>query len=284
MPMFFLNINKAKGMTSFDVIYKLRKLLNTKKIGHSGTLDPLASGVMQIGVGSAAKLLDYLEGDKCYRASIKFGYNSDTYDNEGEKTFIKTPDFTKETLEQNLKTFLGDNLQIPPKYSAIKVNGKKLCDLARAGKKIPQIKPREVTVYDIKLVKFNSPDEAQIFVHCSKGTYIRSIVYDLGQKLGCGAYMSDLERTKAGTFNIENSITLEDDILSHKINPIDILNLNKFELNLQQYKRVCHGNPIECMINKENDKKFMLIYENRLVSIANLSDNILKAEKVFETE
>ena len=284
MTIFFLNIYKEKGMTSFDVIFKLRKILKIKKIGHSGTLDPLATGVMQVGVGNAAKLLDYLDGNKKYIAEIKFGYTSDTLDDEGEKTFVKEPNFTKDELINALSCFLGKSLQIPPKYSAIKINGKKLCDLARQGKELPEIKPREIEVYDIKLMNFNGKDSASFEIHCSKGTYIRSIVRDLGQKLSCGAYMSSLIRTQAGNFKIENSAKINDEIIKNAINPLDVLNLNKIELTKEQYKRVIHGNSIEYKIEKENEKSFMLTYNNNLVSIANLSDNVLKMQKVFETE
>lgn len=283
MEMFFLNVYKEKGITSFDVIFKLRKILKIKKIGHSGTLDPLACGVMQVGVGYGAKLLDYLDGDKKYRAKIKFGFTSDTLDDESEKIFVKKPDFTRENLEEHLQKFLGKTQQIPPKYSAIKIGGKKLCDLARNNKEIPEIKPREIEIYQIKLENFNGFDEAEIFVHCSSGTYIRSLIRDLGENLDCGAYMSDLERVSAGNFDIKNSAKIDENILNHKINPIDVLNLNKYFLDENEYKKIKHGNPIKTNLTN-SDKKYMLIYDNKLVSIANLYNDTLKVEKVFEVE
>ncbi len=284
VPMYFLNVYKEKGMTSFDVIHKLRKVLNIKKIGHSGTLDPLAQGILQVAVGNASRLLEYLDDDKEYIAQIKFGYTSTTEDEEGEKTFMKEPDFSKDELLQAINLFKGKILQIPPKYSAIKINGKKLCDLSRQNKEIPEIKPREVEIYKIKLLNFNTPDSAEIMVSCSKGTYIRSLIRDIGEKLGCGAYMSDLTRIKAGNFTLKDSIKLSPDIENFALNPIDVLNLNKIEINEQQYRKVINGNSLECNIDKPNDKKYMLIFNNRLVSIANLSDNILKMEKVFKSE
>ena len=284
--MYFLNVYKEKGMTSFDVIHKLRKVLNIKKIGHSGTLDPLAQGVLQVAVGNASRLLEYLDDDKEYIAQIKFGYTSTTEDEdeEGEKTFIKEPDFSKDELLKTLDLFKGKILQVPPKYSAIKINGKKLCDLSRQNKEIPEIKPREVEIYKIKLLNFNTPDSAEILVHCSKGTYIRSLIRDIGEKLGCGAYMSDLTRIKAGNFTLKDSAKISPDIENFALNPIDILNLNKIEINEQQYKKVINGNSLEYRANTSNSKKYMLIFNNRLVSIANLSDNILKMEKVFKSE
>ena len=284
LPMYFLNVYKEKGITSFDVIHKLRKILNIKKIGHSGTLDPLAQGVLQIAVGDATRLLEYLDNDKEYIAEIKFGYNSTTDDDEGEKEFIKKPDFTEKELHYTLNEFNGKISQIPPKYSAIKIDGQKLCDLARKNKQIPEIKPRDVEIYSIKLINFQAPDCAKIKVNCSKGTYIRSLARDIGEKLNCGAYLTNLTRTKAGNFHIENSQKLSAEIKNFALNPIDALNLNKIEITEEQYKKVINGNPLKYIENKTNSKKYMLIFNNTLVSIANLSDNILKMEKVFKTE
>ena len=284
LPMYFLNVYKEKGITSFDVIQKLRKILNIKKIGHSGTLDPLAQGVLQIAVGDATRLLEYLDNDKEYIAEIKFGYNSTTDDDEGEKEFIKKPDFTEKELQYTLNEFNGKISQIPPKYSAIKIDGQKLCDLARKNKQIPEIKPRDVEIYSIKLINFQAPDCAKIKVNCSKGTYIRSLARDIGEKLNCGAYLTNLTRTKAGNFHIENSQKLSAEIKNFALNPIDVLNLNKIEITEEQYKKVINGNPLKYIENKTNSKKYMLIFNNTLVSIANLSDNILKMEKVFKTE
>ncbi|MBR6299188.1 MAG: tRNA pseudouridine(55) synthase TruB, partial [Candidatus Gastranaerophilales bacterium] len=182
--MYFLNINKPKGISSFDVIRFLRKKLKIKQIGHSGTLDPLVTGVMQIAVGKATKLLDYLDSDKCYTAEIKFGYNTETYDSEGEEIFIKQPDFNESELKECLNSFLGKTKQIPPMYSAIKIDGKKLCDIAR---KNPQetiaISEREIEIYSIELVEFNKKEyKAKINVACKKGTYIRSLAFDIGKK------------------------------------------------------------------------------------------------------
>ena len=151
--MYFLNINKPKGITSFDVIRVLRKKLGIKQIGHSGTLDPLASGVLQVGVGNCTKLLDFLNSDKTYIADIKFGFISDTFDDEGQKTFIKEPDFTKEEFLNTLKLFIGKTKQVPPKYSAIKINGKKACDLIRNSQEVVLGK-REIEIYSIKLLDF----------------------------------------------------------------------------------------------------------------------------------
>ena len=224
--MYFLNINKPKGITSFDVIKKLRKHLSVKQIGHSGTLDPLASGVMQVAVGQATKLLDYLDSDKEYIANIIFGYNSTTFDDEGVKHFIKTPDFDCAELKKVLAGFLGKTMQVPPKYSAIKINGQKLCDCARKNPEIEiNIPAREIEIYSIDLLEFDNTN-AKIKVSCKKGTYIRSLIDDIGKKLGCGAYMSDLIRTRAGNFVLEKSDELNSDKF-FQINPLDVINLDK---------------------------------------------------------
>lgn len=279
--MYFLNINKPKGVTSFDVIRELRKRLKIKQIGHSGTLDPLAYGVMQVAVGSATKLLDYLDSDKEYIASIDFGYVTDTYDLEGEKEYIKEPYFTQIELKKVLKEFIGLTKQIPPKYSAIKYNGKKLCDLTRQNKEINiEDFAREIEIYSIELLEF-SKNSAKIKVNCKKGTYIRSLVNDIGLKLGCGATLSELIRTKAGNFTLDKANLISDDLV--KINPLDALNLEKIEISDYDYQKVLNGNFIDNSYNVSSDK-VLLTKNNKLVSIANLSDNLIKPKKVFKED
>lgn len=277
--MYFLNINKPKGLSSFDVIRNLRKRLKVKQIGHSGTLDPLASGVLQIAVGNATKLLDFLSSDKTYVASLKFGYNSTTFDDEGEKEFIKEPDFSKNELIEVLNGFIGKSLQIPPKYSAIKINGKKLCDLARNNAEMPEIKPREIEIYDIKLLEFDLPN-IKIEVHCKKGTYIRSLAYDIGQKLACGAYLTDLIRTKAGNFDINNSNSL-DDVEFNEINPLEAISLETKELNDFEISKIINGNFISKDKNYKNDY-ILLTKNNKLVSLAKIVDNDIRPKKLFK--
>lgn len=279
--MYFLNINKPKGISSFDVIRFLRKKLKIKQIGHSGTLDPLATGVMQIAVGKATKLLDYLDSDKCYTAEIKFGYNTETYDSEGEEIFIKQPDFNESELKECLNSFLGKTKQIPPMYSAIKIDGKKLCDIAR---KNPQetiaISEREIEIYSIELVEFNKKEyKAKINVACKKGTYIRSLAFDIGKKLGCGAYLTELKRTKAGNFLIENSNNLDDEKYN-EINPINALNNDKYELNNEEFNKIRNGNFIK-NLNNFNNKLLLLTKDNKLIAIATVENNLIKPKKYF---
>jgi tRNA pseudouridine55 synthase len=279
--MYFLNINKPKGMSSFDVIRELRKRLKIKQIGHSGTLDPLASGVLQIAVGKATKLLDYLESDKEYIADIIFGYVTDTFDSEGKIKFVKEPNFSIDTLNEVLNSFLGKTIQIPPKYSAIKINGQKLCDLARNNTQIDiNAHAREIEIYSIELLEFDNY-KAKIKVFCKKGTYIRSLVNDIGQKLACGAYMSDLIRTKAGNFDIENSNKLDDEFCI--LNPLDVIKLPQIVLNDGEYEKIKNGNSIFKEV--QNDSQMVLLTKNnKLVSIANLSDNQIKPKKFFKED
>ena len=277
--MYFLNINKPKGITSFDVIRALRKRLKVKQIGHSGTLDPLASGVMQVAVGKATKLLDYLESDKEYVATLKFGYVSTTFDEEGEKTFVANPCFSYQQFQDTVSKFIGKIKQIPPKYSAIKINGKKACDIVRNNENAQiEIKEREIIINEIEILEFHQ-NTAKIRVSCQKGTYIRSLADDLGKALECGAYLTDLIRTKAGNFSLKNSNHLEDENFS-EISPLDALNFPVLELNDEQFERVVNGN----FIHSDNSCSgiILLTKHNKLVSIANLSDNLIKPKKIFK--
>ena len=206
-----ININKSAGMTSFDVIAILRKTLNMKKIGHTGTLDPDATGVLPVCVGKGTKLVELLTAnDKQYVAEVKLGIITDTQDTSGNILEEKKVNVSEEELISAINEFTGEINQIPPMYSAIKVNGERLYKLAREGITIER-ESRKVTVSNIKLNYFNK--EENIFsmtVDCSKGTYIRTLSHDIGEKLGCGAAMSSLKRTKSGRFDIENSYTIEE--------------------------------------------------------------------------
>lgn len=282
---YFLNINKPKGMTSFDVVFKLRKLLKIKKIGHSGTLDPMAEGVMQVAVGNASRLLEYLDSDKEYIARIKFGYNSTTLDSEGEITKASNPDFDKSELENTIKEFEGEITQIPPKFSAIKINGQKLCDIARKNpEKEIEIPERKVQIHKIELLNFsktNNDISTEIRVSCSKGTYIRTLAQDIAKKLNTDAYLTKLTRIRAGNFKIKDSINIEDAISeSSRIRPSDALNLEEYKLSEKEFNLVKNG----VMIRPDKflqGSVYMLTYKGALVSIGVLSDNIIKVKKFF---
>ncbi len=203
-------INKPENYTSFDVVAVMRKLLKTKKIGHAGTLDPMATGVLPILAGNATKIQNLLQGSsKEYRAKFRLGLITDTEDTSG-KILKKNPvNVNVETLKKVTSAFVGEIKQVPPMYSAIKKDGVRLYSLARQGIDVSREK-RVVTIDDIKLENYNEEmQEATMLVRCSKGTYIRTLCADIGAQLGCGAAMSGLERTRVGSFTLEKSITLD---------------------------------------------------------------------------
>jgi len=204
-----LNVYKEQGFTSHDVVAKLRGILKMKKIGHTGTLDPDATGVLPVCVGRATKVCDLLtDKDKSYRAVVKLGVTTDTLDMTGEILEIKPVDVSVDKIITVLSQFTGEISQIPPMYSAIKVNGKKLYEMARKGQIIER-KPRNVTIYELQMVEHNlSEQEFTIDVTCSKGTYIRTLCQDIGDKLGCGAAMKSLVRTRVDRFVLEEAKTL----------------------------------------------------------------------------
>lgn len=203
-------INKPENYTSFDVVAVMRKLLKTKKVGHAGTLDPMATGVLPILAGNATKIQNLLQGSsKEYRAKFRLGLITDTEDISG-KILKKNPvNVNAEALKKVISAFVGEIKQVPPMYSAIKKDGVRLYSLARQGIKVNREK-RVVTIDDIKLENYNEEmQEATMLVRCSKGTYIRTLCADIGAQLGCGAAMSELERTRVGNFTLEKSITLD---------------------------------------------------------------------------
>ncbi len=202
-----INVYKEKGFTSFDVVAKLRGILKQKKIGHTGTLDPDAVGVLPVCLGSATKLCDMLtDKKKEYIAEFILGKETDTQDISGQVLKERTVTCREDEVRAVIQSFVGDYDQLPPMYSAIKVDGKRLYELARQGKEVER-KTRPVTFYEIEILKLELP-YVSIRVLCSKGTYIRTLCHDIGQKLGCGAAMTSLERTRSGQFTKDNAYTL----------------------------------------------------------------------------
>ncbi len=204
-----INVYKEAGFTSFDVVAKLRGILKQKKIGHTGTLDPDAEGVLPVCVGKATKICEYLtEKDKVYEAVLHLGITTDTQDMSGMVLSSQTPQISEDELRKIIQHFVGKQKQIPPMYSALKVNGQKLCDLARKGIEVER-KAREIEIFSIDILKIQLP-LVSIRVHCSKGTYIRTLCQDIGEAAGCGGCMEKLLRTKTGGFSIENALKLQD--------------------------------------------------------------------------
>ena len=203
-------IDKPAGWTSMDVCAKLRGMYREKRIGHAGTLDPMATGVLPVFIGRATRAVEFAsEGEKEYVAGLKLGVVTNTQDTSGEVLETHPVHVTVEQLETVLARFRGDIEQIPPMYSAIKINGKKLYELARKGKEVER-KARAVTIHALTLEEQTAPDEYVIRVRCSKGTYVRTLCHDIGQALGCGGTMSSLRRTMAAGFTLEQAVSLDD--------------------------------------------------------------------------
>ncbi len=208
-----LIINKPAGPTSYDIVDRIKKITRTKKVGHAGTLDPFAEGVLIILINNATKLqTKFMDMPKTYIGTLKLGETSSTYDVEGEKTqdtrHNNQTNPNIQTVQDTIKSFIGEIDQVPPIHSAIKVNGVRAYKLAWQGEK-PELKPRKIKIYDIKILNYEWP-RLKIEVDCSRGTYIRSLAHDIGQKLGCGAYLEALTRTKIGKFSIENSTKINE--------------------------------------------------------------------------
>lgn len=266
-----LNIYKEAGYTSHDVVAKLRGMLHQKKIGHTGTLDPDAIGVLPVCLGKATKVCDLLtEKDKTYRATLLLGTVTDTQDISGQ--VIKTGELCHLT-EQNvllaIQSFVGEYDQIPPMYSALKVQGKRLYDLARAGLVVER-KSRRVQIMEISDLIVSMEEKTVDFtVHCSKGTYIRTLCYDIGEKLGCGACMKSLQRIQTGSFKIENAFKLaqiEQRIQNHTLEeiliPIDRLfsDIPKFIVEKEELEKLLlNGNPLHLPFQGE---KLRIYYKN----------------------
>ena len=204
------NIYKEKGFTSHDVVAIVRRTIHMKKVGHTGTLDPDAEGVLPVCVGKATKLSDVImDGRKSYRAMLRLGITTTTEDASGEVLETKEVEYNEDRIREVVASFIGKLEQVPPMYSAVKVNGKKLYELAREGKEI-QRKSRTIEVYDIRIRQFLPPDRVEIDVDCSKGTYIRTLCADIGKRLGCGGHMAELLRTRTGAFSLDNAIKLDE--------------------------------------------------------------------------
>lgn len=295
-----VNIIKPTGMTSHDVVSAVRKILNIKKVGHTGTLDPDASGVLPICIGKATKVSELiLNKDKSYICELTLGINTDTYDSSGEILEKFDVEVDEQKIKNAFDTQSGEINQFPPIYSALKVNGKKMCDLARSGKSDEIVlKSRKVNIKDINILSINH-NKIMFYVKCSKGTYVRSICYDIGKELGCGGHMSFLLRTSSGKFNLENGITLEqlqeykeNNTLDKYLYDIDYVlsNLNYVQIHQNAYKYYTNGGVIDnkrfIQQNFNNEDELVRVYCNgeflgtgRLSRKGNMIQ--LKSDKLF---
>ena len=247
-----INVYKEKGYTSFDVVAKLRGIFHQKKIGHTGTLDPDAQGVLPVCLGKATRVCDLLtDKDKVYKAVLLLGQETDTQDISGQVLNQAKVNVTEQAVYDAISQFIGRQKQVPPMYSALKVNGKKLYELAREGKTVER-KPRPVHFYEIEILDISFP-LVRFHVTCSKGTYIRTLCHDIGEKLGCGAAMESLLRTKVGRFTLDDAITLAQTEEAVQEGTIESKILGIEEI-LAEYPRVCctkegdrllaNGNPL----------------------------------------
>lgn len=282
-----INVYKERGFTSFDVVAKLRGILHEKKIGHTGTLDPDATGVLPVCVGNATKVCALLtDKDKVYEAVLHLGLTTDTLDASG--TVVKdcsaaAAALTEEEVREAILQFVGTYDQIPPMYSALKVNGKKLCDLARSGIEVER-KARKVTIFSIDILKMELP-LVTMRVHCSKGTYIRSLCADIGEQLGVGGRMDSLVRTRVSAFTLENSHTLAEiedyrdrGALEEIMMPVDAVfeRMPKRQVKPEAARLLMNGNrlteqdfeagvPFAGMagLNQDSEKDMVLIYDDQ---------------------
>ena len=279
-----LLINKPKAYTSHDVVAKVKKILNVKKVGHTGTLDPNATGVLPLLLNNGTKLSKYLiEHDKEYEVTMKLGIKTTTVDCEGDILDKQVVDWNKVNLniESVLKSFIGKQKQIPPIYSAIKINGKKLYEYARKGQEV-EIKPRQIEIYKIELQEINQKENIIKFkVHCSKGTYIRSLCEDIASKLGTISYMQELNRIKVGKFNLENAITIDElekykENIEEKIITMQQLfkDLPSIKLDTKKLQKFLNGN----LIDVQNEDGIYNIYENKYIGLGIVKDRKLKRD------
>ena len=201
-------VDKPRGWTSQDVTARLRRVFGTRRIGHGGTLDPMATGVLPVFVGRATRGVEFFEhAEKTYETVLRFGITTDTEDMTGTVLTEENVSFTEEQLQETLAAFRGEILQVPPMYSALKVNGQKLCDLARKGKTVER-QPRPITIHELTLVE-RGENTLRLRVRCSKGTYIRTLCKDIGKYLGCGGCMESLRRVAAGEYTIDEAVPLQ---------------------------------------------------------------------------
>jgi len=282
-----LIINKPKGFTSHDVVAKVKKILNVKKVGHTGTLDPNATGVLPLLLNEGTKLSKYLiKHDKEYEVTLKLGIKTTTADEEGE--VIDKKEVVWDNIESNinniLDSFIGKQEQIPPMYSAIKVNGKKLYEYARKGQTI-EVKPRNIEIYNIELQGILEQENIIKFkVSCSKGTYIRSLCEDIAKKLGTYGYMKELNRTKVGRFNINEAITIEELENNKEKAERKIIQMEEFfkdlpsiNLDSKQLDKFLNG----MLINDANKDGIYNIYSGKYIGIGIIKDNELKRDIVI---
>lgn len=277
-------INKEKNYTSHDVVAKLKKKLNISKVGHTGTLDPNATGVLPILIGKGTKFSKYLiNHDKMYEVELELGKKTDTADIEGKIIEEKSvdEDFIKQNLKQILNNFIGKQEQVPPMYSAIKKNGKKLYEYARAGAKV-EVEPRKIEIYNIKLIEYDT-NTVRFVVSCSKGTYIRSLCEDIAEKLNTVGYMKNLKRLQVGEFNIKDSVYIDDvnleNINNYLIALEDLLKETP-EFNLNAKKLNLFLNGVQLTV-KNGNGLYKVYVANKFIGTGTIKNGVLKRDIIL---
>lgn len=284
----FVLINKPCGMTSFKVTGAVKHKTGEKRCGHAGTLDPLATGVLPVMIGRATRLIDLIDDNKkVYKASMIFGLTTDTLDCEGEVLSDQPVNLTADEIKSVLKEFLGEITQIPPMYSALSKDGVKLYKLARQGIEVER-KPRKTTIFSIELLKFDGVDTAEILVECSKGTYIRTLIDDIGMRLKCGAYMNRLQRVRGSGFTVDDCISLDefmDRDLSKTVIPADkaVACFPAVSVTIPQSKRFSNGNELDLKRLKIKEKSiyYRVYCEEKFLGLGEIKGDTLKPKCVF---
>lgn len=279
----FVNVYKEAGMTSFDVVARVRKMFGTRSVGHTGTLDPNAEGVLVVAVGCATKAISYLENaDKVYIAELTLGIETDTEDIWGTVKNrcdnIETIDLSEERIRSVILSFVGKIQQIPPMYSALKVNGRKLYELAREGIEVER-KARDIEIFSIDDISVSGL-KISFKVRCSKGTYIRTLCKDIGQKLGCGAVMSKLERVKAGSFDVDSACKLGelDENLSRCFMSIEDALSGFDEVRLSERESLLYRNGVHLDTNL-SDGKYRVYLDDTFYGICVVESGKIRSEK-----
>lgn len=277
-------IDKPEGWTSQDVVSKLRGVFQTRRIGHGGTLDPMATGVLPVFVGRATRGVEFFEhAEKTYEAVLRLGITTDTEDISGTVLEEKEVTVTESAFLASLDGFRGEIQQIPPMYSAIKINGQKLCDLARKGREVER-KPRTITIHKLECLEFTG-NTVRLLVHCSKGTYIRTLCKDIGVALGCGGCMESLRRVSAGEYTIENSVPLAQVVASEHpeqfLLAVDSMfrNYPAITLTEKQEKRCRNGNSFTITLESGTYRAYSQAGE--FLMLAKVEDGTMKTIKSF---
>ena len=277
-------VDKPQGWTSQDVTARLRRVFNTRRIGHGGTLDPMATGVLPVFVGRATRGVEFFEhAEKIYETTIRLGLTTDTEDVTGEVLTEQKVEISHQEFLDILPKFRGKIQQIPPMYSALKVNGQKLCDLARKGKEVER-QPREIEIFELECLEF-SGDTARLRVHCSKGTYIRTLCKDIGEALGCGGCMAALRRVTAGEYTIDEAVPLQTLLDAENPEPylrtVDTMfrNYDAVTLTANQEKRCRNGNAFSVALPDGTYRAYSR--EGEFLMLASVNNGVMSTVKSF---